>query len=124
MCEHAIAGGVAACVAPLFSHRPDIHQWLYHYTQLGVNKFHAYIPTLHAHEGVHYDAPHEVTVAQYLSLGLPHKLQCQAHIFYDTVPAFSYPAKIIKISLCGIKNTPKIRSAGSSKTICAHVRKA
>lgn len=34
------AGAAVACVAPLFSQRPDIHQWLYHYTQLGVNKFH------------------------------------------------------------------------------------
>ena len=33
-------GAVAACVAPLFSHRPDIHQWMHHYTQLGVNRFH------------------------------------------------------------------------------------
>ena len=33
-------GAVAACVAPLFSHRPDIHQWMDHYTQLGVNRFH------------------------------------------------------------------------------------
>jgi hypothetical protein len=26
-------GSVAACVAPLFSYRPDIHDWLYYYTQ-------------------------------------------------------------------------------------------
>ena len=33
-------GSVVACVAPLFSHRPDIHHWMHHYTQLGVNRFH------------------------------------------------------------------------------------
>ena len=46
-------------MAPLFSQRPDIHQWLHHYTQLGVNKFYMYVPTLHYHEA-HFDAPHEV----------------------------------------------------------------
>ena len=50
---------MSACVAPLFSQRPDIHQWLHHYTQLGVNKFYMYVPTLHYHEA-HFDAPHEV----------------------------------------------------------------
>ncbi len=54
------AGAAVACVAPLFSQRPDIHHWLYHYTQIGVNKFHMYVPTLHSHETVHYDVPHEV----------------------------------------------------------------
>ena len=54
------AGAMAACVAPLFSQRPDIHQWLHHYTQLGVNKFHMYVPTLHSHEPHHHEAPHEV----------------------------------------------------------------
>lgn len=52
---------MAACVAPLFSQRPDIHHWLYHYTQLGVSKFHMYVPNLHAHEATHYDEPHEVS---------------------------------------------------------------
>lgn len=51
---------MSACVAPLFSQRPDIHQWLHHYTQLGVNKFYMYVPTLHYHEPHHYDSPHEV----------------------------------------------------------------
>ena len=46
-------------MAPLFSQRPDIHEWLHHYTQLGVNKFYMYVPTLHYHEA-HFDAPHEV----------------------------------------------------------------
>ena len=54
------AGAVVACVAPLFSLRPDIHHWLYYYTGLGVSRFHMYVPTLHAHEQVHYDEPHEV----------------------------------------------------------------
>ena len=46
------AGAVVACVAPLFSLRPDIHHWLYYYTGLGVSRFHMYVPTLHAHEQV------------------------------------------------------------------------
>ena len=45
---------------PLFSQRPDIHQWLHHYTKLGVNKFYMYVPRLHYHEPHIYDAPHEV----------------------------------------------------------------
>lgn len=55
------AGALSACVAPLFSQRPDIHQWMHHYTQLAVNKFYMYVPTLHFHEAQHYDAPHEVS---------------------------------------------------------------
>ncbi len=54
------AGTISACVAPLFSQRPDIHQWLHHYTQLGVNKFYMYVPRLHYHEPHTYEAPHEV----------------------------------------------------------------
>ncbi|BDA44744.1 hypothetical protein COCOBI_06-2220 [Coccomyxa sp. Obi] len=54
------AGAVVACVAPLFSLRPDIHHWLYYYTQLGVSRFHMYTPSLHAHEATHYNEPHEV----------------------------------------------------------------
>ncbi len=53
-------GAVAACVAPLFSHRPDIHAWMYHMTQLGVGRFHMYLPAIHAHERDAYEAPHEV----------------------------------------------------------------
>ena len=54
------AGAISACVAPLFSQRPDIHLWLHHYTQLGVNKFYMYVPRLHYHEPHTYEAPHEV----------------------------------------------------------------
>ena len=57
------AGAVVACVAPLFSLRPDIHHWLYYYTQLGVSKFHMYTPSLHAHEATHYNEPHEVRMS-------------------------------------------------------------
>ena len=53
-------GAMSACVAPLFSQRPDIHKWMHHYTQLGVNKFYMYVPRLHYHEPQLYEAPHEV----------------------------------------------------------------
>ena len=59
-CVTRDAGAISACVAPLFSQRPDIHQWLHHYTQLGVNKFYMYVPRLHYHEPHLYHSPHEV----------------------------------------------------------------
>ena len=54
------AGSVAACVAPLFSHRPDISDWMYHYSQLGVSKFHMYWATVHTHDHDATEEPLEV----------------------------------------------------------------
>ena len=54
------AGAVAACVGPLFSHRPDIHNWMFHMMQLGVHRFHMYLPTIHAHEKDAFEAVHEM----------------------------------------------------------------
>ena len=53
-------GSVAACVVPLFSQRPNIHHWMFHYVQLGVSRFHMYLPSIHAHERDAYEAAHEV----------------------------------------------------------------
>ena len=53
-------GSVAACVAPLFSHRPDISDWMYHYSQLGVSRFHMYWATVHTHDHEATEEPLEV----------------------------------------------------------------
>ena len=89
-CPHAAPGSTCTdrfCVHAC-SYRPDIHEWLYYYTQLGVSRFHMYWPTLHSHEHKADDAPLELwedgatfqarSFGNFLALVMQHGT-CQGH---------------------------------------------